>query len=77
MVRQDSPEFIEGFTTNGFNRRFPSGAACSFVGRNNAERTGTCFTPNADRHLACRPAHGAKGQGGQSKEQGSGGHGED
>ena len=35
-----------------------SGAACSFVGRNNAERTGTCFTPNAEHTLACRPAGG-------------------
>ena len=24
MVRQGSPEFIEGLTTNGFNLRFPS-----------------------------------------------------
>ena len=52
-----------------------SGAPCSFVGRNDAERTGTCFTPNADRPLACRPTGGGNHQGGQGTRQGTGGQG--
>jgi hypothetical protein len=47
-----------------------SGAACSFVGRENQTRTGTCFAPPEGNHpLACRPDHGAKGG------QGAGGQG--
>lgn len=42
-----------------------SGAACSFVGRNNKELTGTCFSPNPERPLACRPAQGEKQPGEQ------------
>ena len=53
-----------------------SGAACSFVGRHNNSLTGTCFAPNTNHALACRPAQGARQQGGQSnrqsKTQGSG-----
>ena len=40
-----------------------SGAGCSFVGRENQNRSGTCFSPAADEPLACRPERG--GQGGQ------------
>jgi hypothetical protein len=49
-----------------------SGAPCSFVGHNNNQRTGTCFSPNADRSLACRPAGAGNHHGGQG--QGTGGH---
>ncbi len=35
-----------------------AGAACSFVGpRVGKKLTGTCFTPKADKPLACRPAN--------------------
>ena len=37
-----------------------AGAACSFVGRENQNRSGTCYSPSADRPLACRPPHGAR-----------------
>ena len=42
-----------------------SGAPCSFVGRHNNSLTETCFTPDSSHPLACRPAQGAKHQGGQ------------
>jgi hypothetical protein len=45
-----------------------SGAPCSFVGHNNNEPTGTCFSPNTDHPLACRPEHGNNHQAGQGKE---------
>jgi hypothetical protein len=49
-----------------------SGAACSFVGREDKTRTGTCFAPPGGNHpLACRPEHGNSDMGGQ----GSGGQG--
>ena len=51
-----------------------SGATCSFVGRNNAERTGTCFSPDAGHPLACRPPREGNHQGGQGG-QGNGGQG--
>ncbi len=38
-----------------------SGAGCSFVGRENQNLGGTCFSPNTDRPLACRPAGGGRG----------------
>jgi hypothetical protein len=38
-----------------------SGAGCSFVGRENQNLSGTCFSPRTDRPLACRPPQGAKG----------------
>ena len=42
-----------------------SGAGCSFVGRQNQNLSGTCFSPRTDRPLACRPAGGGRsGQGG-------------
>ena len=40
-----------------------SGAACSFTSPRGAE-TGTCFAPEG-KPLACRPARGPKGEGGQ------------
>jgi hypothetical protein len=40
-----------------------SGAACSFLGRENKTRTGTCFAPPSGNFpLACRPERGAGGQ---------------
>jgi hypothetical protein len=42
-----------------------SGAGCSFIGRQNQNLSGTCFSPKSDKPLACRPAGGARGgQGG-------------
>lgn len=38
-----------------------SGAGCSFVGRENKNRSGTCFSPATDKPLACRPAGGGPG----------------
>ncbi|MGA7750560.1 MAG: hypothetical protein WCA63_10465 [Gallionella sp.] len=47
-----------------------SGAECSFIGRENKTRTGTCFAPPGGNHpLACRPDRGEKGM----EEQGVGG----
>lgn len=44
-----------------------SGASCSFVGRENQTRSGTCFAPPGENHpLACRPDRAAKDAGGQS-----------
>ena len=58
-----------------------SGAACSFVGRENQSLAGTCFAPPAkgDRDkgpppLACRPANHGQG-GGQGGPGGQGGAG--
>jgi hypothetical protein len=43
-----------------------SGASCSFVGRENQIRSGTCFAPPGENHpLACRPDQAAKNAGGQ------------
>ncbi|MFI4941392.1 MAG: hypothetical protein ACHP7O_13770 [Burkholderiales bacterium] len=43
-----------------------SGASCSFVGRENQTRSGTCFAPPGENHpLACRPDRAAKDAGGQ------------
>lgn len=41
-----------------------SGAACSFTGRRDETVSGTCFAPQSDLPLACRPAQrgGGKGQ---------------
>jgi hypothetical protein len=48
-----------------------AGAGCSFVGRNNQNRTGTCFSPAADKPLACRPERGGRGgQGGPGAAKG-------
>ncbi|PRQ09667.1 hypothetical protein [Enhygromyxa salina] len=34
-----------------------SGDACSFEGREGETVNGSCFTPDADKPLACRPDH--------------------
>jgi hypothetical protein len=44
-----------------------AGANCSFTSQKGQE-TGTCFTPSADKPLACRPANG--GPPGQGQGQG-------
>ena len=41
-----------------------SGAACAFTSPSGAE-TGSCFAPEG-KPLACRPARGPKGEGGQN-----------
>lgn len=49
-----------------------SGASCSFVGRENQSRSGTCFAPPGGNHpLACRPVRAAK----DARGQGMGGQG--
>ena len=50
-----------------------SGAECSFIGRNNETRNGTCFSPSPEHPLACRPAqanHGMDGQTNQGRQSG-------
>lgn len=48
-----------------------AGAGCSFAGRENQNRSGTCFSPAADKPLACRPERGARGgQGGAGAAKG-------
>lgn len=48
-----------------------AGAGCSFVGRENQNRSGTCFSPAADKPLACRPAGSSRGgQGGPGAAKG-------
>ena len=45
-----------------------SGTACSFVGRENKTRTGTCFAPPSGNFpLACRPDRNAQGMRGDGK----------
>lgn len=34
-----------------------AGASCEFSGRNQEKVTGTCFQPNTNLPLACRPAN--------------------
>jgi len=46
-------------------KNMASGAACSFVGRENKTLSGTCFAPPGGNHpLACRPDRGAPDTGG-------------
>jgi hypothetical protein len=44
-----------------------SGAACTFIGRQNEKLTGTCFSPPPDGQrehpMACRPDHNTQGGG--------------
>jgi uncharacterized protein YdeI (BOF family) len=48
-----------------------SGASCSFSGREGKQMTGTCWSPDTSKPLACKPAHppGQQNQGSSSQHQ--------
>ncbi len=39
-----------------------SGEACTFTGRNKENLTGTCWSPETSKPLACKPANHPEGQ---------------